>query len=325
MKAWRLHQFGEPEQMEFGEVPIPEPGPGQVCIRHTAASVNFFDLLQIHGKYQVKPPLPFIPGSEACGVVDAVGESVNHLKMGDRVMAILFGGAFAEYSLAPADRTFSVPPAMSDAEAAALPIVYHTSLFALGPRGQLKSGETLLVHAGASGTGMAAIQIGKAMGARVIATAGSPEKLEFCRHVGAEAAFSYQDASWVTQVRDWTGGVGADVIYDPVGGEVFDLSTKCIAPEGRLLVVGFASGRIPAIAANRILLKDISVVGVLWGPYADRNPGHLPVAHQDLMRMYGLGQIRPVIWKSFPLSDALSALRSVAGRTIAGKIVLLPD
>ena len=214
---------------------------------------------------------------------------------------------------------------MTDAEAASLPIVYHTSLFALGKRGQLASGEWLLVHAGASGVGMAAIQIGKAMGARVIATAASDEKLTFCRDLGADCVASYQDSSWVEKVREWTEWRGADVIYDPVGGDIFDLSTKCIAPEGRILVVGFASGRIPSVAANRVLLKDISVVGVLWGPYMDRNPDQLPLAHQQLIQMYESGGIRPVIWKSFPLAEAPAVLKTISARSIAGKAILHPD
>src|SRR5262249_20120969 len=211
---------------------------------------------------------------------------------GDRVLAMVMQGAFAEFAIAPADRVFRIPEAMDFPEAAATPVVYHTSYFALKKRAILQSGEWLLVHAGASGVGMSAIQIGKALGARVIATAGSAAKLEFGRLQGAEYAIDYTAASWVDRVKEITAGRGADVIYDPVGGDIFDLSTKCIAPEGRLLVIGFAGGRIPSIQANRILLKNISIVGVFWGQYVRENPGFLVETQDALDAMFRVGQIR---------------------------------
>jgi NADPH2:quinone reductase len=294
-----------------------------VRIRNRAAALNFFDILQIQGRYQVRPPLPFTPGAEVAGVVDAAGSQVKHVSPGDEVMAMTHNGAFAEYSLAPAGRTFHLMPGMDFTEAAAAPVVYHTTYFALHRRAGLAHNEWLLVHAGASGVGMAAIQIGKAYGARVIATAGSDAKLDFCRQQGAENVLSYRDAGWVERVKEITGGRGVDVVYDPVGGEIFDLSTRCIAPEGRMLVIGFASGRIPNVAANRVLLKDISIVGVHWGQYVDHHPEFLSHTHEVLTAMYLGGQIRPVVGKTFPLAEARAGLRELAERKIAGKAVLV--
>ena len=231
------------------------------------------------------------------------------------------GAGFAEYSLARVSSVFAIPARMSFNEAAAMPIVYHTSWYALRHRADLQAGEWLLVHAGASGVGMSAIQIGKALGARVIATAGSPEKLNFALAQGAEHALDYRDAAWVDEVKRIT-GAGADVIYDPVGSDVFDLSTKCIAPHGRLLVIGFAGGRIPSIPANRILLKDMSVVGVFWGSWARRHPGYVGEAQAELARLYDAGKIRPVVGKTYPLDQAPAAMRDLANRKIMGKAVL---
>ena len=321
MKAWRVHAWGEPESMQLEEVAAPEPGPGQIRIRHRAAALNFFDILQVQGKYQVKPPFPFTPGAEAAGIVDAVGAGVHQFSTGDAVLAFVTGG-LAECSLTDAARAFPIPAGMDFAEAAAMPIVYHTSWYALRERAALRVGEWLLVHAGASGVGMSAIQIGKAIGARVFATAGSREKLDFCLAQGAGHAIDYRDAAWVDRVKELTGGRGADVIYDPVGGDVFDLSTRCIAPDGRLLVIGFASGHIPSIQANRILLKNMSVVGVFWGAHTQRHPEYLAETQSGLAEMYAKGHIKPVVGKRWPLESAPQALRELAERKVAGKAVL---
>ncbi len=325
MKSWQVTQFSEPEQMTFGEIPIPEPGPNEVRIRNHAAALNFFDILQIEGKYQVRPPLPFTPGAEVAGVVDAVGSEVKHVFKGDPVAAMTHNGAFAEYSLATANRTFHLIAGMEFPEAAAMPIVYHTSYFALHRRAGLAHREWLLVHAGASGVGMAAIQIGKAYGAQVIATAGGQAKLDFCKEQGADHVFDYGDPAWVEHVKEITSGRGADVIYDPVGGDVFDLSTRAIAPEGRLLVIGFASGRIPSVPANRVLLKDISVVGVHWGQYVRHHPEFLPHTHEVLTAMYLGGQIKPVVGKTFRLEEVPKGLRELTDRNVVGKAVVLMD
>jgi NADPH:quinone reductase len=322
MKAWQVHAFCEPEQMTLDEIPVPEPGPNEVRIRNHAAALNFFDILQIQGKYQVRPPFPFIPGAEVAGVVDAVGPEVKHVFPGDPVAAMTHNGAFAEYSLAAANRTFHLIAGMEYPEAAAMPVVYHTSYFGLHRRAGLAHREWLLVHAGASGVGMSAIQIGKAYGAQVIATAGSDAKLDFCRAQGADHALSYTDPGWVEHVKEITEGRGVDVVYDPVGGEIFDLSTRCIAAEGRMLVVGFASGRIPSVQTNRVLLKDISIVGVHWGAYVAQHPEFLGHTHEVLTAMVLGGQIHPVVGKTFKLEEVPAGLHELAGRKIVGKAVV---
>ena len=322
MKAWRVNDWCEPDQMEFTEIPLPNPGPGEIRIKNKAAALNFYDILMIQGKYQTKPPRPFTPGSEVAGIVDALGEGVSGFKAGERVQAMAAGGTYCEYSIAPVNKTFRIPDNMSFEEAAAMIVIYQTSYFALTNRTQIKPGEWLLVHAAAGGVGLSALQIGKALGARVIATAGSDDKLRFCLSQGAEHAISYRDASWVDQVKQITGGRGADVIYDPVGGETFELSTKCIAHEGRLLVIGFAGGTIPSIAANRILLKQISVIGVYWGGYLEHHPGYMHEAQAALFKMYEAGQIRPVVSQTFPLNEAVAALNALGSRKTVGKVVL---
>lgn len=321
MKAWLVHEWCKPDGMKFEDISVPKPAATQVLIRNRAAGLNFFDLLMIQGLYQSRPGFPFSPGAEVAGTVEAIGSDVSGFKVGDRVLAFAADGGYRELTLAEAEGTFAIPDGMSFSEAAGLPIVYHTSYFAIENRAQLKAGEWLLVHAGASGVGMSAIQIGKAYGARVIATAGSPEKLEFCTKIGAEHAIDYRDEKWVEQVNAIT-RKGADVIYDPVGGDVFDLSTKCIAPGGRLLVIGFASGRIPSIQANRALLKQISIVGVFWGRHRQETPGYTQSVHQALVKLFQEGKLRPIVGQEFPLSEAPKAMGALATRKIAGKAVL---
>ena len=323
MKAWQVTAFGEPEEMTLEDVPVPTAGPGQVLIRNRAVGLNFFDILQIQGKYQFKPLFPFTVGREVAGQVAAVGEDAGKFSVGEAVLAFPDGGGYAEFSLAAADRTFPKPDEMDFPAAAGMAITYQTSYFALTRRARLQEGEWLLVHAGASGVGVAALQLGKALGARTVATAGSDEKLAFCRSQGADHAIGYADPSWVDQVKQITWGRGADVIYDPVGGDVFDLSTKCIAPEGRLLVVGFAAGRIPSIAANRVLLKNMSVVGVFWGRHVDENPAYLAEAQKNITDFHRQGKIRPSVSITYPLSQAPAALRDLAQRKITGKAALV--
>lgn len=322
MKAWQAVDWCEPDQLQLNEVAVPQPGPSQVLIRNRAAALNFFDLLQIQGKYQVKSTLPFTPGAEVAGVVESVGDGVTALAPGDRVLAFTSGGGYAEYSLADSFRTFRMPDAMSFAEGASLPIVYHTSWFALKQRAALREGEWLLVHAGGSGVGMSAIQIGKALGARVVATAGSQRKLKFALEQGAEHAIDYSTPDWVDRVKEITERRGADVIYDPVGGDVFDLSTKCIAREGRILVIGFAGGRIPSIQTNRLLLKNISVVGVFWGDYANSRPWYMSETQTALEQLYATGAIHPVVGRRYALADARQAMRDLAERKVIGKAVI---
>ena len=321
-RAWLVREWCEPEQMELAEVSLPAPGPGEVRIRNHAAALNFFDILLIQGKYQTRPPLPCTPGSEVAGTIDALGAGVTGFTIGDRVQAVVSSGGFADFSIAQPHKTFSIPEKMSYTEAAAMIIVYQTSYFALTKRITIAAGEWLLVHAAAGGVGLSAVQIGRALGARVIATAGSAEKVEFCLTQGADYALDYRDAGWVDHVREITGGHGVDVVYDPVGGEVFERSFKCIAPEGRLLVIGFAGGAIPSVAANRILLKDMSVVGVYWGGYAERHPEYPAETQKALFAMYIADKIKPIVTASFPLEEAPTALRALAGRRTTGKVVL---
>ncbi|HLJ49680.1 MAG TPA: NADPH:quinone oxidoreductase family protein [Bryobacteraceae bacterium] len=322
-KAWLVRQWCEPEDMEWAEMDAPDPGPGQVRIRNSAAALNFFDILQVQGKYQVKPPFPFTPGAEVAGEIDEIGANVAQWAPGDRVLAFTDGSGFAEHTIADAAKVFRIPKGMDPTQAASMPIIYQTSLFALKDRGELREGEWLLVHAGASGVGMSAIQLGRAFGARVIATASSAEKLEFARRQGAEHLINYSQPEWVDHVKQITGGRGADVIYDPVGGDVFDLSTKCIASGGRLLVIGFASGRIPTIAANRILLKNMSLVGVFWGHQVKTTPGYLQKTQAELERLWDQGKIRPEASSTYPLSEARRAMKDLADRKVLGKAVLV--
>jgi NADPH2:quinone reductase len=325
MKAWQVNAWGEPESMVLAEVPAAMPGPRQVLVRNRAAALNFFDILQIQGKYQFKPPFPFTPGAEVAGLVEAVGSDVMDFQPGDAVLSLAHGAGLAEYTLTEAERTFPVPPGMGFPEAAAMPIVYHTMYYALRRRATVRPGDWLLVHAGASGVGMAAIQLGKAFGALVIATAGSPAKLAFAREQGADHVIDYRNESWPEEVKQLTGGRGADLICDAVGGDVFDLSTKCIASEGSLLVIGFAGGRIPSIQANRILLKNISVIGVFWGDHSRRNPAYVAEVQRELASLYAGGRIHPVVARTYPLEAAPAALRDLADRKVLGKAVLVME
>jgi NADPH2:quinone reductase len=311
MRAWLVDRFGEPDTvMRLGEAPDPA---GEVRVEVRAAGINFFDLLQIRGGYQYKPPFPFIPGAEAAGVREDTGE---------RVMAFPGQACYAERIAVPASRVFPIPATMDFAAAAGFLIVFHTGWFVLHERLRLKPREWLLVHAGASGAGMAAIQLAKALGARVIATASSDQKLEFCLAQGADHAISYNEASWPAQVRELTGGAGVDAVFDPVGGDAFDLSLKCMAAGGRIAIVGFASGRIPSIPANRLLLKNISAVGAIWGAYLESHPGYLADTQTKLLELYHAGAIRPEVRQRYAFTDAVKALQDADRRQIIGKAVL---
>ena len=272
------------------DVPDPEPGPGQVLIETRAIGCNFPDILMVQGKYQVKPPLPFSPGHEIAGVVRAVGPGVSRVRPGERVIANLEWGGYAERAVTAADARPSDPGRDAVRPGGRLFVVYQTGYCALVQRAALQPGEWLLVHGAAGGVGLAAVQLGKALGARVIATAGTQEKLEVARQAGADVLIDYRTEDWVERVKAVTGGEGADVIYDPVGGDVFDGSTKCIAFEGRLLTIGFAGGRIPTLAINRVLLKNISVVGVHWGYYQRRGSPLVQEWMDALLELYAEGR-----------------------------------
>ncbi len=294
-----------------------------MVVQVAAAALNFPDMLAIAGQYQVKPPLPFVPGMESAGEVIAAGPR-SALRVGQRVIVSGHGGAFAERVAATDAGCYPVPDAMSDADAAALLVVYQTGWLSLVRRARLRAGETLLVHGGAGGVGTAAIQLGKALGARVIATASGAAKLDVCRSCGADDVFDYRERAIPEAVAELTGGRGADVIYDPIGGDVFDASTRCLAFEGRLLVIGFAGGRIPEIKANRILLKNIDVIGIFWGNYQLHDPAVARTAHAELCRLYEQAAIRPVIYREYPLAELPAALGALEGRESYGKIVVRP-
>jgi NADPH2:quinone reductase len=319
-----VKELGGPSALVRQEQADLEPGPGEVCVDVKAIGCNFFDTLITQGKYQVQPDLPFAPGAEAAGVVRAVGQGVEGVAAGDRVSVLLSYGTFASMLVAPAERVFPMAEAMSFEDAAALGVVYQTSYVALVPRAQIQPGETLLVHAAAGGVGLAAVQIGVALGARVIGTAGTQDKLDLILAEGAEVAINYREEDFVERVKELTEGRGADVIYDPVGGDTFDRSLKCIAFNGRVLVIGFAGGRIPTAKMNRVLLKNISLVGVHWGLYFDRDPGALHDAQRALVELHAEGKIRPLISATYPLTEAAAALEALGSRKTTGKVVLTP-
>jgi NADPH2:quinone reductase len=287
-----------------------------------AAGVNFFDTLLVQGKYQVKPAFPFVPGAELAGVVSKVGSGVSGFREGDRVMSSLPYGAFAARVNVPAPLASAVFDGMPFEEAAAFPIVYPTSHAALVHRARLEPGETVLVTAAAGGVGLSSVQIAKALGARVIALAGGNEKLEVTRRAGADIAIDYREPDWVDRVKAATGGRGADVIVENVGGDVFDGCMRCIAWGGRIVVVGFAGGKIPELKLNRVLLKHIAIVGLHWGPMVQHERERVDASHAALAELYAAGKIRPVIWRTFPLERVGEALAAIASRESYGKIVL---
>jgi NADPH2:quinone reductase len=319
-----VHQLGGPGSLRREELEAVSADPGQVVIDVSATGCNFFDILITQGKYQVRPELPFSPGAEVAGTVREVGEGVERFAVGDRVSALLAYGGFASTVVAPQERVFSMPSQMTFEEAAALGVVYQTSYVGLVHRANLRQGETLLVHAAAGGVGLAAVQIGAALGARVLGTAGTPDKLDLVKQNGADVALNYRDEDWVERVKELTDGRGADVIYDPVGGDTFDLSTKCVAFEGRILIIGFASGRIPSAKMNRVLVKNFSLVGLHWGLYFEKNPQVLQDAQEAISRLYAARKIAPVVSATYPLVDAEVALAALGARKTTGKIVLIP-
>ena len=325
MQAMLVEHWGEPKDMALRELPDPRPGKGQVAIEVKAIGCNFFDILMVRGEYQMKPPFPFIPGAELAGVVTEVGEGASGFAVGDRVLASAGLGAYATQAVVPARAAHRIPDGMSFEAGAAMPIVYPTSYAGLVFRAGLRAGESLLVHAAAGGVGIAAVQIGKALGARVIATAGGADKLEVAKRAGADVAIDYRSPDWVDKVKEATGGRGADVIYDSVGGEVTDLSLKCIAWNGRLLVIGFASGRIPEVKLNRVLLKNISIVGLHWGAHQMYEPERIPETFDGLFRLYREGKIEPAIFpRRYGLEDLPAALAALGSRETWGKVVITP-
>ena len=324
MKAVVCKQYGPPHSLTFEELPSPRPGPGEAVVTVKAASVNFPDVLIIQNKYQYKPPLPFSPGSELAGVVKELGEGVEGFKPGDKVIAFTAYGAFAEEVKTEATRLLPMPEGMDFASAAALLVTYGTSDHALRDRGALRAGETLLVLGAAGGVGLAAIEIGKALGARVIACASSAEKLAVCKAHGADAVINYAAEDLRNRIKVLTDGRGVDVIYDAVGGAYTEPAFRSIAWRGRLLVVGFAAGEIPKLPLNLPLLKGATVVGVFWGDFARREPRRFAESVRQLGRWYAEGKLRPHVSQTFPLHRAAEALELMAARQVKGKVVLIP-
>lgn len=322
MQAWRVHELGEPEQvMVLEEVDAPAAGQGETVVRVAAAGLNFPDLLVCRGEYQERPPLPFTPGLEVAGRV------VGGPRDGERVAAIaaLPAGGLAELVVVADADIYEVPPQMPDAKAAVLLGTYLTSHVGLHRRAGLRAGETVLVHAGAGGVGSAAIQLAKAANAQVIATAGGPRKTAVCRDLGADVVVDYDAKDFVEVVKQVTGGRGADVVYDPVGGDVFDRSRRCVAFEGRIVVVGFAGGRIAEAPTNHALVKNYSVVGLHLGLYRTRDPQVLREAYAELVRLWGRGLVDPFVGSERSMHDVPAALRSLGDRGTTGKVVIRVD
>ncbi|MBS1254444.1 MAG: 2-haloacrylate reductase [Deltaproteobacteria bacterium] len=322
MKAILCKSYGPPENLVLEEVPDLKPKEGEVLVEVYAAALNFPDTLQIAGKYQFQPPFPFIPGSEAAGVVKESGPNVNGLETGDRVMAIPGIGAMAEQVCVTASSLRKIPDSMDYKSAAGFPMVYTTSYYALKQRANLQPGETLLVLGASGGVGMTAVELGKLMGAKVIAGASSEEKLQFAKNAGADFLVNYSDGDLKTKVKELTDGKGADVIFDPVGGDLFDQSTRCINWNGRLLVVGFTSGIIPEYKANLALLKGASMVGVFLGRWIKEEPEEYEANLVELFEFFEQGKIKPAVFQSYKMDDFVSAFNILKDRKAMGKVTL---
>lgn len=312
------------ESLRLGEVPAPEPGPGDILVEVKAAGLNFADSLMAAGKYQVKPEPPFVPGLELSGIVRALGAGVAGRAIGDKVMAVVDQGAFAETAVCKSGDVFPLPPGLDFAEAAGFPIAYGTSYGALVWKARLQPGETLLVHGAAGGVGLTAVEIGKALGARVIATAGGPDKCAIARAHGADDTIDYRAEGIRDRVKALTGGSGADVVYDPVGGDVFDASLRAVAWNARLVVIGFAGGRVPQIPANILLVKNVDALGFYWGSYRRHRPDLLAAGFDALGGMVARGQLKPHISEVLPLAAWRQAFETLLARRSTGKIVLTP-
>ncbi|SCK53754.1 NADPH2:quinone reductase [Streptomyces sp. WMMB 714] len=328
MKAWRVHSNGEPrEVMRLEEVPDPRPGPGELLVKVRAANVNFPDALLCRGEYQVKPPLPFTPGVELCGEVLEAGEAGEDAPAaGTRIITrpVLPAGGFAERTVVSAASAREAPAALDDAEAAALHIGYQTGWFGLHRRARLQPGETLLVHAAAGGVGSAAVQLGKAAGARVIGVVGGSAKAETARELGCDVVVDRRQDDIVAAVKEETGGRGADVVYDPVGGDAYAKSAKCVAFEGRIVVVGFASGAVPTPGLNHALIKNYSILGLHWGLYNTKDPAAVDACHRELCALAADGAVKPLVSERVPLEEGAAAVQRVFDGITTGRVVIQP-
>ncbi len=323
MRGWLVRALRADGTMALEDLPLPQAGPGECVVRVEAAGVNFLDTLMIRGRYQVKPPLPFTPGIELAGTVVARGEGCR-FQEGDRICALVDHGAFADYAKVGPVGAELEPPEFPLNEAVALPVVSPTAHVALHDRAGLKAGETVLVHAGAGGVGSAAIQLARHAGARVIATAGGPDKGALCLELGAHEVIDYATEPLTARVRELTGGRGVDVVVDPVGGAVALESLRCLAWGGRLVIVGFAGGTVTELPANRLLLKNAAALGVYWGEYRRHHPEKVPHIYAELFELRRAGAIRPLVRDVFPLAEAPAALKALGERRTVGKVVLVP-
>jgi NADPH2:quinone reductase len=324
VKAIHCVQWGTPEQLHWVDVATPQPAAGEVLIEVAAASVNFPDALIVQKKYQLQPPLPFIPGTEVAGRIVAVGTDVPSGRIGERVVAFVGLGGFAEFVCAPAQQAMTLPSRVTDEAAAAFTLTYATSQHALRDRGQLQAGETLLVLGAGGGVGLAAVELGRLAGAKVIAAASSAAKLAVAQAHGAEVLVDYSQPGWRDEVKAATGGRGVDLVCDPVGGTLTESALRLLAWRGRLLIVGFAGGEIPQLPANLLLLKGASAVGVFWGDFAQREPRANAGMLAELFGALAQGQLRPHIGQVYPLADAPRALMDLLERRAVGKLVLKP-
>jgi len=324
MKAIQCVEWGPPERLALVDVNLPEPGAQDVRVRVEAAGVNFPDALIVQKKYQVQPPLPFTPGTEVAGTIDAVGSEVKHLKTGDRVAAIVGTGGFAQFVCAPAMLVAPLPDGVASDTAAAFTLTYATSHHALFDRGSLKAGETLAVLGAGGGVGLAAVELGKIAGAKVIAAASSDEKLAAAREHGADVSINYGRGDLREALKDATGGRGVDVIYDPVGGRYTEAALRSLAWRGRLLVIGFADGQIPQLPANLLLIKGTSAVGVFWGEFAKREPRENARMLGELFGWLAQGKLKPHVSRSYPLRETPQALEALLERRAVGKLVINP-
>lgn len=323
MHAWLCENPVGVEALQWKELPTPQPRAGEVLVEIKAASLNFPDLLIVQNKYQIKPPLPFVPGAEYAGVVAAVGPDVQHLQVGQSVACLSGTGGFGTHTIAPAALCLPLPPGFSHADAAAFIMTYATSHHALVDRGQVKAGETVLVLGAAGGVGTAAIQIAKTLGARVIAAASSDDKCELCRSIGADATINYSREKLREAVAAATGGRGPDVVYDPVGGDLAEPALRSLAWRGRYLVIGFASGTIPSLPLNLPLLKGTAIVGVFWGSFSRHEPKAAAAVLAELARWYGEGRIKPVIDRLMPMAELKAAYEYMGTRGVKGKVVMV--